>query len=136
MSWQANNVSGSRVTFLKGMRETHTLRVMTVQTVVSHHLYQNDQFCGFSGSSGPSQVTTFGSGLGLGRKGSGAGCCVLGCGGSGSRGSSLTVSKLDSLSRLASSFDANSSPSFCTIVDVEACTIEGVALVSVGDEAR
>jgi len=39
--------------------------------MVIHHLYQKDQFCGFSGSSGPSQVTMFGSVLGLGRKGSG-----------------------------------------------------------------
>jgi hypothetical protein len=31
---------------------------------VSHDLYQNDQFCGFVGSSGPSQVTKFGSVLG------------------------------------------------------------------------
>lgn len=36
-----------------------------------NHLYENDQFFGFSGSSGPSQVTTFGSVLGLGRNGSG-----------------------------------------------------------------
>jgi len=120
----------------KAMRETYTLSAMTVQTVVSHHLYQNDHFCGFAVSSGPSKVTTFGSGVGLGRKGSGAGGGVLGCGGSSSRGSSLAVSKRDSLSRSASSFDANSSASSCTIVDVEACTIEGAALVSVEDEAR
>ena len=50
---------------------TYTLSVITVQTMVIHHLYQNDQFCGFSRSSAPSQVTRFGSVLGLGRKGSG-----------------------------------------------------------------
>jgi hypothetical protein len=112
------------------------LSVMTVQTVVSHHLYQNDQFCGFVGSSGPSQVTTFGSALILGRMGSGAGRGVLGCGGPRSCGSSLTVSKRDSLSRSALRFDANSSASSCMIVDVEACTIEGAVLVSVDDEAQ
>lgn len=48
---------------------TYTLRVITVQTMVMNHLYQYDQFCGFSGSSGPSQVTRFGSVLGSGRKG-------------------------------------------------------------------
>jgi hypothetical protein len=60
------------------------------------------------------------------------------CGGSGSRGSSLTVSERGSLSRSASNFDAESSHSR-TIVDVEACTIEGTALVSAGaklDRAR
>jgi len=50
---------------------TYTLSVITVQAMVIHHLYMNDQFFGFSGSSGPSQVTMFGSVLGLGRKGSG-----------------------------------------------------------------
>ena len=47
------------------------MSVITVHAIVMHHLYQNDQFFGFSGSSGPSQVTTFGSVLGMGRKGSG-----------------------------------------------------------------
>jgi hypothetical protein len=50
------------------MKEAYTLSVITVQTVVSHHLYRNDQFCGLEGSLGPSQVTTFGSALFLGRK--------------------------------------------------------------------
>ena len=53
------------------LRGTYTLKLITVQTMVIHHLYLNDQFCGFSGSSWPFQVTTFGSLLGLGRKGNG-----------------------------------------------------------------
>ena len=52
---------------------TYTLRVAVVETIVIHDLYQNDQFCGFSGSSGPSHLTRFGSVFGLGRKGSGGG---------------------------------------------------------------
>src|SRR6266852_2577282 len=60
------------ITSLPGQVGTYTLSVITVQAMVINHLYRNDQFCGFSGSSGPSQVTTFGSVLGLGRKGSGA----------------------------------------------------------------
>jgi len=116
------------------------LRVIAVQTAVSHHLYQNDQFCGLSGSLGPSHVTRFGSGLGLGRKGSGAGCCVLGCGcgASGTFRSSLassSASKRDSSSHSESNFIERSSSS-CTIVDVEACTMEGAALERVDDEAQ
>ena len=110
-------------------RGAYTFRVIIVQTVVSHHLYQNDQFCGFSGSSGPSHLTRFGSALGLGRKGSGVGVgwCFLGCGGSEYCGSSLALyeasPKRDSSSRAASNF-ITSSPSSCTIVDVEACTTD------------
>jgi len=50
-------------------RRTYTFSAIIVQTVVSYHLYQNDQFCGFPGSSGTSHLTRFGSALGLGRKG-------------------------------------------------------------------
>jgi hypothetical protein len=44
--------------------------VMSEHTAVSHDLYQNDQFCELVGSSGPSQVTKFGSLLCLSRNGS------------------------------------------------------------------
>jgi hypothetical protein len=90
---------------------TYTLSVITVQAMVIHHLYQKDQFCGFSGSSGPSQVTTFGSVLGLGRKGSGY---VEGGGTSGSL-------------RSVSSFIASCSS--CTIVVVEEFAGEVVTLL-------
>ena len=52
---------------------TYTLSVAVVEIIVIHNLYQKDQFCGFSGSSGPSHLTRFGSVFGLGRKGSGGG---------------------------------------------------------------
>jgi hypothetical protein len=63
--------------------DVYRLSVVTVQTIVGHDLYQNDQFCGLSGSLGPSEVTSFGSVLGFGRKGNGADFLL----GSGSCGS-------------------------------------------------
>jgi hypothetical protein len=89
--------------------------------MVIHHLYQNDQFCGFSGSSGPSQVTRFGSVLGLGRKGSGG-------------AEDLIVEVRSSPSKLASSYSASNfieRCSSCRIVVVEECAGEVVGAVEV-----
>jgi hypothetical protein len=95
----------------------YTLSVITVQAMVIHHLYQNDQFCGFSGSSGPSQVTTFGSVSGLDRKGSGyAQGLFFGGGSSGS---------LRSVSRFFASCSS------CTVVVVEEYAGDAVTLVLV-----
>jgi hypothetical protein len=99
---------------------TYTLSVITVQTIVSHHLYQNDQFCGLSGSLGPFQVTSFGSVLGLGRKGSGGADFLFGSG---------TCGSLAPQAPKRASNVARSSP--CKIVDVDECAGEGAALVTV-----
>ena len=42
-------------------RRTYTLTVMRRASEVINHFFVFDQFCGFSGSSGPSHVTLFGS---------------------------------------------------------------------------
>ena len=42
-------------------KATHTFTLSMIQIVVTNHLYPLDQFCGFAGSSGPSQSTIFGS---------------------------------------------------------------------------
>ena len=84
--------------------------------MVIHHLYQNDQFFGFSGSSGPSQVTTFGSVLGLGRNGSDDAEVLLFFTG-GSCGSLPPLHSKRASSRLVSSFIGSCSS--CKIVVVE-----------------
>lgn len=43
---------------------TYTFTVMMIQTSVRNHLYFVLQFCGFVGSSGPSQATLLGSSVG------------------------------------------------------------------------
>src|SRR5712672_4085287 len=99
---------------------TYTLSVMMVQSVVSHHLYQNGQFWGLSGSFGLSQVTKLGSSLGFGRKLDGASFFVGGC--------RETLRPVPYASMWVSPNSVSnfiSRTSSCTIVEEEECTGEG-----------
>ena len=103
---------------------------MSEHTPVSHDLYQNDQFCGLAGSSGPSQVTKFGSVLGWGRKGN------TSTTGSFSEGSCGLTSTLTSTRASPDSFSDLVVNSWVSkTVDVEECSVwEELALIVVSDE--
>ena len=103
---------------------------MREHTPVSHDLYQNDQFCGLAGSSGPSQVTKFGSVLGWGRKGS---TSTAGSFSGGSCGLSSTWTSTRASPDSFSDWAVNSS--FPKTVDVEeSVVVEELALIVVSDE--
>jgi hypothetical protein len=113
---------------------TYTLSVITVQSMVIHHLYQNDQFFGFSGSSGPSHVTTFGSVLGLGRKGSGFAEELFFAG--GSCGSLPPSNSKRASSRSVPSFIASCSSCKIVVVEEYAGEADALVLVLVREEER